>query len=385
VTIVPLLEPPPPTGAYSDVQYTDRLHLAMPGYLNLALVEQLNSNMVVLDRAVLLTPEGSVAGVTLDQPVLLLPTIDDFSEANHGHLDATGGGTLSGNALQTAVTGTGDVVKAVAPSLVGPLLALPVADALAINGDLSGPRRIDWRTLTSQRWSLQAAGGTEPGGDVGSDLNLIYYTDAGTLKGTALSLRRADGRASFPHDVAISGGLTVAGAVSMPNLDVGPQIASGVAAHEAKPDPHPVYATDVALSGALTAHEGAADPHPTYLTQTRAAPLFLPASWGPQHLSDTDPHPSYMTQSEANDQLVPVAHLADPTAHSQYLTQPEGEGLFLLKAHEPGINPHPQYLTQSTADGRYVLASAALADGELRAYIQQIMAVLDPDGPPPPA
>jgi hypothetical protein len=375
-------------GAYDDIQYTDRLNLAMPGYLNLALVEQLNNNMVTLDQAVLVDPDGVVEDAILDHPTLLVPAIADFSLAQHDHLDADDGGTLSGNAIVTQVTGAGSVVKQTGAVLVAPTLTTPEADSLAVNGSLAGPRRIDFRTTAVQRWSLYAAGGTEPGGDAGSDLTLTYFTDAGTLKGTAMSLRRTDGRVSFPHDVTVSGGLTVTGAVSMPNLDVGPQVASGIAAHEAKPDPHAVYATDADLASAITVHEAKPDPHPVYLTQARATPLFLPAAWGPQHLADTDPHPSYITQTDANTQLVGVGHLTDPTAHSQYLTELEATPLFLAAswgpAHLAAADPHTGYVTKAVADSRYILATSPTPDSELRLYIQQIMAVLDPGGPPPP-
>jgi hypothetical protein len=61
-------------------------------------------------------------------------------------------------------------------------------------------------------------------------------------------------------------------------------------------------------------------------------------------------------------------------------------GSLSLDGHESAADPHPQYLTQAEADARYQLAGGATAgvDAELRAYIQQIMAVLDPGGPPPP-
>lgn len=371
-------------GAFDDVQYTPRLALAMPGYLNLALVEQLNDNMVTLDRAVLTDPDGAVAGVTLDHPVLQVPAIADFSLAQHDHLDAHDGGALDGAAIVSGVTGTGPVVKQAGAVLVAPTLTAPEADALAIDGPVANPRRIDWRTAESQRWSLSAAGGTEPGGDAGSDLNLTYYTDAGALKGTAVSLRRTDGRVAFPHDVAIAGGLSVAGAVTLPGLDVTAPVDAGIAAHVALANPHAQYRTAAQVDASVAAHVALADPHLQYLTQVRATPLFLPASWGPQHLADSDPHPSYITQTDANAQLVAVAHLTDPTAHGQYLTEPEGADLYLPLAHAPGTNPHPQYLTQGTADSRYLLATASTPDSELRLYIQQIMAVLDPDGPPPP-
>ena len=60
-------------------------------------------------------------------------------------------------------------------------------------------------------------------------------------------------------------------------------------------------------------------------------------------------------------------------------------GSMSMEDHLDADNPHPQYLTQDEADARYIqTASATGVDSELRAYIQTIMAILDPGGPPPP-
>ncbi|MBV6447294.1 phage tail protein [Nitrosomonas sp.] len=60
-------------------------------------------------------------------------------------------------------------------------------------------------------------------------------------------------------------------------------IANAVAAHEAKADPHPQYASDADLS----AHIAASNPHPQYATDADLA----------AHLAASDPHPQYATDA----------------------------------------------------------------------------------------
>lgn len=361
-----------PAGAFADIQYTPRLELGMPGYANLALIEQLNSNMVTLDRALLVDEAtGEVAsGLTLDHAILVQPAIADFTLAQHDHLDADDGGALSGNAVQTEVTGTGFVVKQAgatltAPALTGPALTDPVANGLGLDAPLGTIRRLDWRTAGLQRWAWLAQGGAEGGGDQGSDLVLYYYADAGTQKGEAIHLRRTDGRVSFPHDVVVSGALTVAGAVSMPALDVSAQVNAGIDAHEAEANPHGAYLTQpegVALF-APVAHVTDPTAHSQFLTQQEADPLYLGVLWGAQHLAAGDPHPSYLTQTESDQVYAPLSHTTAPNPHPQY--QPAAAGTALE--------------ARVTA-----LENAATVDADVRLYVQQIMTVLDPDGPPSP-
>lgn len=98
---------------------------------------------------------------------------------------------------------------------------------------------------------------------------------------------------------------------------------------------------------------------------------------------DLEPSPGTMaTIPDVENAL--ALHVGAPDPHAQYLSKLDASLTYLPLAHEPGTNPHPQYLTQSAADGRYVLATAPTIDSELRLYIQRIMAVLDPGGPPPP-
>jgi hypothetical protein len=59
------------------------------------------------------------------------------------------------------------------------------------------------------RWKQQVSG-TEIGGDIGSQLAMLYYDDAGVAKGTAFSISRTDGafRLNNAYSLPLSGGTT---------------------------------------------------------------------------------------------------------------------------------------------------------------------------------
>lgn len=66
------------------------------------------------------TISGTVAGgATYNTITLFNPTIGSFVNAVHDHLTNAGGGNLSGNAITTNITGTGNVVKNNGPTLAG--------------------------------------------------------------------------------------------------------------------------------------------------------------------------------------------------------------------------------------------------------------------------
>lgn len=130
-------------------------------------------------------------------------------------------------------------------------------------------------------------------------------------------------------------------------------IVNAVAAHEAKPDPHPQYikavqkgvangvatlggdglvplsqlppaiATDTELAASLSGHVGAADPHPQYLTAAEGGTAITAAVNA--HKTDTDPHPGYATDAD----LTTHINAADP--HPQYLTPAEMDAKLLGK------------------------------------------------------
>lgn len=70
------------------------------------------------------------------------------------------------------------------------------SQALSIDRTTAGTCRIDWSTSGVLRWGMLATG-AEGGANAGSDLLFVRFNDAGGVLGTALTLRRSDGVATF--------------------------------------------------------------------------------------------------------------------------------------------------------------------------------------------
>ena len=95
---------------------------------------------------------------------------------------------------------------------------------------------------------------------------------------------------------------------------------SGLVAHEAEADPHPVYSTDADLTAheatthggaaAVASHEAEANPHSIYATDsdltTHAATVHGGAAAVASHEGESDPHPTYATDANL------TAHEATP-------------------------------------------------------------------------
>lgn len=74
---------------------------------------------------------GTGAVVLASSPTIATPTIASFTNAQHNHQNAAGGGTLDGAAIASTITGTGNVVKATGPTVT----SVNVSDgALSLNG-----------------------------------------------------------------------------------------------------------------------------------------------------------------------------------------------------------------------------------------------------------
>ena len=71
------------------------------------------------------------------------------------------------------------------------------------------PKALNFTVGSGLRWKQQVSG-TEIGGDNGSQLAMLYYDDAGALKGTAFSISRTDGafRLNNAYSLPLSGGTT---------------------------------------------------------------------------------------------------------------------------------------------------------------------------------
>lgn len=106
----------------------------------------------------------------------------------------------------------------------------------------------------------------------------------------------------------------------MNEADVGTAIDDAIAAHEAEPDPHPVYATDADL----TAHSSAIDPHPQYATDADLA----------AHVAAADPHPQYATDADLSLAVPPGTIMMWPGAAA-----PAGWALCQGQAYSTASNP----------------------------------------------
>lgn len=103
-------------------------------------------------------------------------------------------------------------------------------------------------------------------------------------------------------------------------------INTAIAAHEAKANPHPVYATDADLAG----HIAAANPHPQYATDADLA----------GHIDATDPHPQYAKDTDLAGAM--DGHLAADDPHPQYAKDADLAGV--MSGHLADDDPHPQYI-----------------------------------------
>ena len=244
----------------------------MPGYLNLALVEQLNSNMVTLDRALLVDEiTGEVAsGLTLTDAILIPPSIDDFSEALHDHLDDAGGGALPGD-VPISHLADEDPHAQYLRQEEADLLYLPA-------GYVPPPVPPEYVTETELATAL---------GPYATDADLASHAGA------------PNPHAQYTTDA---------------------EVATAISAHVALPDPHPVYlrqseADPLYLPQSWAPqHLADTDPHPTYLTQVDADGRYVVAPLPP-------PVDAY-TKSES-DLRYPLK--TDPDPYSQYLTTQRGD------------------------------------------------------------
>lgn len=77
--------------------------------------------------------------------------------------------------------------------------------SMSIQSSSAGGADLNWRTGTSVRWTLSKAG-AEVGANVGSDLILYRYSDAGGYLATALTINRATGAVVITGSLAKGSG-----------------------------------------------------------------------------------------------------------------------------------------------------------------------------------
>lgn len=136
-------------------------------------------------------PIGQPTGTVSEAPV------DTFA---YGRLDAAWqrvlpltGGEVTG---VTTFSAPGEAIDVTASLRVH--AALQMGDAASagmiwIDGPVSSPRQFRWQTAGSARWQLGMTGTPEGGADVGADMVLQRYDDAGVVIGQVLNISRSTG------------------------------------------------------------------------------------------------------------------------------------------------------------------------------------------------
>lgn len=123
-------------------------------------------------------------------------------------------GTLSvaGAASFDGVGSFADYLTATKGVLAGGSSRTAYIEGLRLSSASGFGRGITWYTGNTKRWELQGSTDTESGSDVGSDLKIFRYDDAGDFNGTAFTLARTSAAASF------SGALTSAATLTAPTF-----------------------------------------------------------------------------------------------------------------------------------------------------------------------
>lgn len=120
-------------------------------------------------------------------------------------------------------------------------------------------------------------------------------------------------------------------------------------------DPSVVVATNQAIANAVAAHEAKPNPHPQYILATQKGVANGVATLGGDGLVPLSQlPPAIATDAELAASL--AAHVGAGDPHPQYLTVSEGEAIAVaaVAAHENAVDPHTQYLTQIRGDARYL-------------------------------
>lgn len=146
------------------------------------------------DQVVALTA-GTGIGVTGTYPNFTVSNTGSLSDVNIYNSD----GTLSAD--RTVTMNNFGLTFSGGPSATGTQINLSAA--------ANRPKALNFTVGSGLRWKQQVSG-TEIGGDIGSALAMLYYDDAGALKGTAFSISRTDGafRLNNAYSLPLSGGTT---------------------------------------------------------------------------------------------------------------------------------------------------------------------------------
>lgn len=182
------------------------------------------------------TETGTGAIVRQNNPTINGLSLSDFTLSQHTHLNAAGGGTLSGNAITTTITGTGNVVKSISPTISSASILSPVINNPQITGT---PQIIDFTDMNHTHESV-AQGGTLSGNAITSAITgagSVVKANSPTLSGPTLTLpiisSTGFGNANHSHSNVSSGGTLAASAIVSGVFAVGLISQGAVTQHQA--------------------------------------------------------------------------------------------------------------------------------------------------------
>src|SRR5262245_38192422 len=135
---------------------TPKLGLSKPALDDPADIQVLNGNFDILDNSVTATQVVTLTNKTLDAPIINNPTITGWTNAQHTHLNAAGGGGLDGLAIVSGYNGTGNLLRETGTFFTDPL----VRDTIQWGAKPSGAADTTLQRTGAGRLRLQPTGAT---------------------------------------------------------------------------------------------------------------------------------------------------------------------------------------------------------------------------------
>lgn len=148
-----------------------------------------------------------VDGQTIDAADVKAP-IDALDDQVKGMADATYIVNSASAFLNNEITLATALSQ---PPAIGGTTAAPSVQSndVFITRMAGNSRLLQWRSNTSPRWAFECTATAESGSNVGSDLSLFRYNDAGSAQVPAvLTMARSTGNATFGYNLTIMGALS---------------------------------------------------------------------------------------------------------------------------------------------------------------------------------
>lgn len=186
-------------GAAPDVQYGgENFGISTPGTSSQTSNVYVTQNMVLDDRNGTSAPSGSrLANGSVNEP------------ASMGFGIHRPGGSDTWYSWDNIVAGASQRHIEVTPRRLGPYItvgdATSFSSSLTIDKVVGGKSALEFTAAGAPRWRLATNTAAETGGDKGSDLQLFYAKDDGTLA-PSFTARRSDGRVTMNALLQITSG-----------------------------------------------------------------------------------------------------------------------------------------------------------------------------------